>query len=278
MKIGFVAPCVTGHFNPMSAVARQLQSRNHEIVMFSLPAIEPFAQAANIPFVPYGEKEFPIETGNELLTQLSRMKGWEGLEFTINATAAVSEVKWHTLPKLIAAEGVDALVIDDYEFYAAALPMHLGMPYAVLANALHFDYSGFTPLHVYDWKHENGPEAIARNCEGVSKFTQMLIRSNASVIALAEEAGIKADWSDPSSLFSDLPWITQCPKEFDFESSHWPRQFHYAGPFHDGKGRPRTTRPERTPNISPSRASDSHPPQSDKTGSFARPFSNPFRV
>jgi zeaxanthin glucosyltransferase len=65
----------------------------------------------------------------------------------------------------------------------------------------------------------------------------MLIRNNASVIALAEKAGIKANWSDPSSLFSDLPWITQCPKEFDFENSHWPQQFHYAGPFHDGKGR-----------------------------------------
>ena len=23
----------------------------------------------------------------------------------------------------------------------------------------------------------------------------------------------------------------------DFESSHWPSQFHHTGPFHDGKGR-----------------------------------------
>jgi len=51
-------------------------------------------------------------------------------------------------------------------------------------------------------------------------------------------SGIRANWADPSSLFSDRPWITQCPREFDFESSHWPKQFHYAGPFHDGKGRP----------------------------------------
>jgi hypothetical protein len=57
------------------------------------------------------------------------MKGWENLEFTIKIIASMSEVKWHTMPKLIAAEGVDALVLDDYEFYAAALPMRLGMPY-----------------------------------------------------------------------------------------------------------------------------------------------------
>ena len=36
---------------------------------------------------------------------------------------------------------------------------------------------------------------------------------------------------------SDLAWLTQTPKEFDFESPHWPSQFHYTGPFHDGLGR-----------------------------------------
>lgn len=116
--------------------------------------------------------------------------------------------------------------------------MRLGMPCAVLSNALHFDYSGCTPLCVYGWAHENTPAAKERNRQGVSKFAQMLIRSNAEIIAEVERAGIKPNWEDPSSLFSDLPWITQCPREFDFEGAHWSEQFHYAGPFHDGKGRP----------------------------------------
>jgi zeaxanthin glucosyltransferase len=34
-----------------------------------------------------------------------------------------------------------------------------------------------------------------------------------------------------------LASITQTPSAFDFESSHWPPQFHHTGPFHDGKGR-----------------------------------------
>jgi MGT family glycosyltransferase len=121
--------------------------------------------------------------------------------------------------------------------------MYLGMPYAILANALHFDFSGYTPLGVYGWGHENTPEAQQRNRQGVTKFTQMLIRNNAELIADVEKAGIKPNWEDPSSLFSDLPWITQCPREFDFENSHWPKQFQYAGPFHDGKGRPEANFP-----------------------------------
>ncbi len=237
MKIGFISFPVPGHFNPMSALARQLQSRSHDVVMFSLPVGESLARAADLPFVPFGEEEFSAEHSSEVVGIQSRLKGEEGLQFTVNAVAALNEVKWRTLPNLLSSTGIDALVVDNYDFYGEIIPMRLGMPYAIVSNALHFDYSGYTPLCVYDWAHENTPEAIKRNRQGVSKFTQMLIRSNAELIAQAEKAGIKANWEDPSSLFSDRPWITQCPREFDLESSHWPKQFHYAGPFHDGKGR-----------------------------------------
>jgi UDP:flavonoid glycosyltransferase YjiC (YdhE family) len=57
MKIGFISFAVPGHFNPMSALARQLQSRNHDVVMSSLPVVEPLARAANLPFIPFGENE-----------------------------------------------------------------------------------------------------------------------------------------------------------------------------------------------------------------------------
>jgi zeaxanthin glucosyltransferase len=243
MKIGFISLSVPGHFTPMSAVARQLQSRNHDVVVLSLPVMEPFARAANLSFIPFGEKEFSTEHTSEVVGTLSRLKGEEALQFTVSAVARVMKVKWRELPKLLSSKGIDALVLDDYDFYSEVVPMYLGMPYAILANALHFDYSGYTPLCVYGWAHENTPEARERNRQGVSKFTQMLIRSNAEMIAEVERAGIKPNWEDPSSLLSDRPWITQCPREFDFENSHWPEQFHYAGPFHDGEGRPELSFP-----------------------------------
>jgi zeaxanthin glucosyltransferase len=237
MKIGFIGLPSPGHLNPMSALARQLQSRNHDVVLFSPPAGESFARAAGLPFVPIAEKEFSTEKVAEIFGIMSRIKGEEGLQFTVNAVAELNEVKWRTLPDLLSSTGIDALVVDNYDFYGEIVPKRLRMPYAVVSNALHFDYSGYTPLCVYEWAHDNTPEAIKRNRQGVSKFTQMLIHSNRELIAQAERAGIRANWEDPSSLFSDRLWITQCPQEFDFESSHWPEQFHCAGPFHDGKGR-----------------------------------------
>ena len=55
--------------------------------------------------------------------------------------------------------------------------------------------------------------------------------------AYAKRVGLDVDWDNPSATISKLAWITQCPWEFDFESSHWPPQFHHTGPFHDGAGR-----------------------------------------
>jgi MGT family glycosyltransferase len=200
--------------------------------------MEPLARAADLSFIPFGAKEFPDQASGEILATLSRLKGEEGLQFTAGVIAEMLKVKWRELPKLLSANGIDAVVLDNYDFYVQVVPMRLGMPYAVLSNALHFDYSGSTPLCVYGWAHENTPAAKERNRQGVSKFAQMLIRNNAEIIAEAERAGIKPNWEDPSSLFSDVPWITQCPREFDFQSAQWSKQFHYAGPFHDGKGRP----------------------------------------
>ena len=55
--------------------------------------------------------------------------------------------------------------------------------------------------------------------------------------ALADAAGLKIDWDNPCATLSPWASISQVLKAFDFESSHWPPQFHHTGPFHDGKGR-----------------------------------------
>jgi MGT family glycosyltransferase len=55
--------------------------------------------------------------------------------------------------------------------------------------------------------------------------------------AYAKEVGLSVDWNNPHSTLSPLAWVTQCPREFDFGCAPDFPQFHYAGPFHDGRGR-----------------------------------------
>jgi hypothetical protein len=60
MKIGFVSMPLSGHLNPMTALARRVKSRGNEVVFFGVPDVEPFARAAGLDFVPYGEAKYPV--------------------------------------------------------------------------------------------------------------------------------------------------------------------------------------------------------------------------
>jgi zeaxanthin glucosyltransferase len=171
------------------------------------------------------------------MPDLSKMQGEDALKFGVGLVMAQTETILKSLPAVVQANGIDALVIDTVQFYAELGAMQLGMPYIHVSNALHFDFSGYTPICYYDWPHQTTPSALARNREGVANFTKILENANAGIRAYAKSAGLNVDWDDPFATISKLAWITQGPREFDFESSHWPPQFHHTGPFHDGEGR-----------------------------------------
>jgi MGT family glycosyltransferase len=233
MKLGFICPNLPGHLNPMTALARQLQTRNQEVVFLYSSG------AAGLPFVPAPEKDHISENRPEV----SKMQGEDALQFSVRTVLAQTEAILKSLPSVVQANGIDALIIDNVQFYAELGAMQLGMPYVHVANGLHWDYSGYTPLCLYGWPHETTPAALARNREGVAKWANLLNSVGEGIRAHAESIGLEIDWNDLSSTVSPFASISQAPRAFDFESSHWPTQFHHTGPFHDGKGRPKVDFP-----------------------------------
>jgi MGT family glycosyltransferase len=211
----------------MTALARQLQARGHDIVFLYSSG------AAGLPFVPGPEKE-PF---SESRPEVSKMQGDDALEFACHLVLDQTETILESLPAMVEANDIDALVLDTVQFYAELGAMQLDLPYIHVSGALHFDYTGYTPLSLYGWPHQATPQALARNREGVKKFAKLLGRGSAGVRAYAKSAGLKIDWEDPGFTLSPLASITQTPRAFDFENSHWPSQFHHTGPFHDGNGR-----------------------------------------
>ena len=240
MRIAFVALSAPGHLNPTTALARQLQSRNHEVVIISLPDAEPYVRAAGLAFLPYCETAF-FSAGSshaEIRRQLSVIQGMDGVKLVIESLGGpMMEAALSSLPAALATARADAVVLDTNQYYVELIPLSLGLPYVHVSNALHCDFSGYTPLCFYDWPHETTPAALTRNQKGVANIARLLKEANAAVRAYAERAGLKIDWDEPGSTLSPLASITQVPRAFDFESSHWPSQFHHTGPFHDGNGR-----------------------------------------
>src|SRR6516165_5081597 len=168
MKLGFISLDLPGHLNPMSALARQLQARNHEVVFLYSSG------AAGLPFVPCPEKDHI----NENRPETSNKQGEDALQFSVRAVLTQTEAILKSLPAIVQANGIDALVIDTVQIYAQLGAMYLGMTYIHVSNGVHHDYSGYTPLCLYGWPHETTTAALARNREGVAKWTNLLSSAN----------------------------------------------------------------------------------------------------
>jgi zeaxanthin glucosyltransferase len=48
MRIGFLAPCAPGHLHPMTALARELKRRGHDVVVLGVLDAEPLVRAAQL--------------------------------------------------------------------------------------------------------------------------------------------------------------------------------------------------------------------------------------
>ena len=238
MRIGFVSLPVPGHLNPMTTLARKLQSRGHDVVFISLADVAPFVEAAGLRFVPCSEAAYPAGSLGKLVRRLSELSGEDALHFTVNSMMkGYTKSLFESLPDTLSKAGVDGIVLDQYQPYVELIPMHLRMPFVHVSNALHVDYTGRTPICFVDWPYKTGVDARARNIEGVRRARILLEPVTAVAQAYAREVGLSVDWNNPHSTLSPLAWVTQCPREFDFGCAPYFPQFQYAGPFHDGRGR-----------------------------------------
>ena len=211
----------------MTALARHVQARNHEVVFLYSPS------ANGLPCVP-GNKDDDMNANRP---EMSKLEGIGALTFYCGVAAKETERIFESLPKIVETTGIEALVLDPIQFFVELAAVKLRIPYVTVANALYLDYFGYTPPAIFDWPHETTPEALVRNQEGIVKCARFTY--NGRTKAYAKEAGLNTDLDHPSWVFSKLAFVTQLPKEFDFENPLLPSQFHYTGPFHDGQGRPK---------------------------------------
>jgi len=239
MKIGFLSLPLAGHLNPMTALARKLEARGHEVLFFGLPDVEPVVRAAGLRFVPFCEKHYPIGSIERIYGAVAKLQVEDALKKHIGGiTPSLLKDMPDCLHQKLEQVSVDAMVIDKAHSFMELVPMSLGIPFVHVWNTLHIDTSGATPPCLFGWPYENTPAAHARNIAGVIQVGRYFASSVAVAKAYADKVGVDIDWNDPRATSSKLAEITQTPREFDFPGISWPQSFHYAGPFHDGEGRP----------------------------------------
>jgi zeaxanthin glucosyltransferase len=172
MKVGFVSIPVSRHLNPMSALARKLQSRGNEMIFIGVPDAEPGVRAANLNFAPFCEKEYPVGSVAKRWGGVAKLHGLDVVEYTSRELIpGLIKAAFEHLPEKLRERGIKALVIDTVYRFLELVPMRLGMPYVQIWNVLPLDRSGSTPAYYFSWPHETTPEALARNIEGLKSIS-----------------------------------------------------------------------------------------------------------
>jgi zeaxanthin glucosyltransferase len=241
MKIGFISMPLIGHINSMTALARTIQARGHEVVFIGIPDVGPYAVAAGLKFVPYGEEEVPAGSSAGALAPVAKLSGIAATRWTIEgAGRAMFQLASRQLPRVVAEERIEALVIDTIHMYLEVVAIKLGIPYAHVWSVLNIDFSGATLPSVLPGRNEDTPEGRAQNIAALKQSDNAFF---GIVQELAEEyadsVGLKLDWSNPRETVSRhaAAIVSQIPSEFDLPGITWPSAFHYAGPFFDEAGR-----------------------------------------
>jgi zeaxanthin glucosyltransferase len=218
MKLALICPAVTGHLNPMTQVARELQWRGHDVTVVALVDASDHVVRSGLKFAAFGGDEFPRGAVPAMTKKLGELDRGAALAFTIDHYRREAVCLLTDFPTLQQQHGFDAVVTDQTMPGGTAAEMG-GLPFITLCHALPLNPEPAVPPWSTSWSYD--PSAIvAPLLYAVNGF-----RLKAGLVPI-EVPTSRARGGD-----SPLAIISQQPPSFDFPRSGLPPHFHYAGPF-----------------------------------------------
>jgi zeaxanthin glucosyltransferase len=192
---------MSGHLNPMMALARRLQTRGEKVTFFGIPDVAPAARSAGVPFVSICEEEYPVGSFAHLYEPLSKLQGAEVLKcFMLEITPPFLKHSLKHLPQKLKDAGIEALVIDTGLPLVQILATTMNLPFVQVWNALHLDSSGATPPSQYAWPYEDTPEARERNISGIKPLWELIGPAISVADDYAKSMGLVVNWLDPRAI------------------------------------------------------------------------------
>lgn len=227
----------TGHLNPMTALARSLQQRGHEIVIFGIADTEERVRAAGIEFCPIGMDDFPPGTLQMLDEQLAKLRGFAALRFTLERVRNSACMVLRDGPEAVRAAKVEALLVDEAEF-AGNVADYLGLPFISIALIPPMVHDDRFPPFWFGWAAQQDLRSRVRNRVAM----RLLLRIAAPIFREVNEK--RSEWGlkpfrHPEDGLSPLAQIAQLPEVLEFEvGGAMPEGLHYTGPFVHTEQRP----------------------------------------
>jgi zeaxanthin glucosyltransferase len=236
-KIGAFCFPGTGHINPMTALARRLQQRGHEVVIFGIADTEEPVKAAGIEFCLIGEQDYPPGTLQRLDQRLGALKGLETFRFTVERVKNTARMVLRDGPEALRRAQVDVVLVDEADM-GGNVAEYLDLPYVSIAFFPPLVQDDRIPPFCFGWKAGQGWWSRLRNRLGFRLLSRVAAPIFDVVNKQRRSWGLKPLKRSTDAL-SPLAQIAQLPALLEFEIGDRPPLLHYTGPFVDAQQRPR---------------------------------------
>ena len=227
--VGIVCPNMSGHLNPMVALADSIRKRGHRVTFFLLGDLPTQVHRAGFEVVPLGGKAFPVEEYRQASEILGTLHGRAALKHTFGIGIRSTEAILREGPDLIRKSGVEALVVDQTSTPAGTVADQLGLPFATVCNALLLHPGPTVPPFFTHWQPNQAWWARLRNkvfWAGLDRMYNPIlkqIQSHRRQLGLSIPTGIPDAWSTRIQ-------ISQQPEIFEFPREDLPRHLYFVGP------------------------------------------------
>jgi UDP:flavonoid glycosyltransferase YjiC (YdhE family) len=227
----------TGHLNPMTALARSLQVRGHEVVIFGIADTEASVRARGIEFCRIGMEDYPPGALEKLDLRLAQLNGVAALRFTFERVRNSARMVLRDGPKAVRAANVEALLVDEADF-AGNVADHLGLPWISIALIPPMVQDDRFPPFWFGWAAGQDRLSRLRNRLAMLLLTWIAAPIFRDVNRQRSTWGLKP-FRHPEEALSPLAQITQLPEALEFEvAGEKSAGLHYTGPFVHFEQRP----------------------------------------
>src|SRR6516164_1943697 len=165
-RIGILSFSSPGHYYPLTALGRRLQSRGHEVVYFQVADLERPIRAAGLQFRQIGREDFPPGALHARDEEVSKLKGVAALRCGLRGIERKAMMLFRDAPAAIRDEDIDALIVDQIEMAGGTVAEYLGLPFVSAAAALPVNLDTSVPPCTLPWSHHVGLRARFRNWVG----------------------------------------------------------------------------------------------------------------
>lgn len=231
----------TGHINPMTALAKTLMRRGHEVVIFGIADTEARVRAAGVEFVEIGAEDYPPGTLKKLDDHLGTLKGLATFKFTVERVKNTARMILRDGPEAVRRAKVDAMLVDEADM-GGNVAEYLGLPFVSIAMFPPLTQDDRIPPFCFGWPAGLGWFSRLRNRLGF----RLLSRVAAPIFKVVNDQrrawGLKPLKRSTDAL-STLAQIAQLPEALEFEIGERQTHLHYTGPFVDAQQRPKVEFP-----------------------------------